>query len=63
MDRSQMQTHTDTNRQTQIDRQTADRRELAHGTSLLMALQIYPDRERRERLVYGYLDRLRLPAR
>ena len=35
----------------------------AHETCFLMALQIYPDRERRRRLVYGYLDRLRLPAR
>ena len=35
----------------------------AHETCFSMALQIYPDRERRRRLVYGYLDRLRLPAR
>ena len=35
----------------------------AHETCFSMALQIYPDRERRQRLVYGYLDRLRLPAR
>ena len=37
--------------------------EPAHETWLSMALQIFSDRERRQRLVYGYLDQLRLPAR
>ena len=37
--------------------------EPAHETCFSMALQICPDHERRQRLVYGYLDRLRLPAR
>ena len=37
--------------------------EPAHDACFLMALEIFPGRERRQGLVYEYLDRLRLPAR
>ena len=45
------------------DRPRNDNEKPAQETCFSMALQIYPDRELRQKLVYGYLDRLRLPAR